>query len=293
MLVRWLTARKFHDEDISVKAVGWFVSADGRGFDRVNEAFITLLPKRDGAVDIGDFRPISLIHSLAKIISKAMASRLSKPLLELVDHNQSAFVKGRSIQDNFFMTNNSIKALHKRRVPALMLKLDIAKAFDSVAWPFLFEVLRHRGFGPHFLARVALMLSSSSTSVLINGILGDQFWYARGLRQGDPSSPMFFILVMDVLNAVFKLAEEEGVFSLLLPWGIKHRLSLFADDVVLMIRPTVGEATAVVEHLAAFGAASGLKCNLTKSSVSPIRCEGIDLKPILAALDCTRKDFPI
>lgn len=108
-----------------------------------------------------------------------------------------------------------------------MLKLDIAKAFDSVSWSFLLEILRHRVFGPRWISRVALMLSSSSTRVLINGAPGDQFWHARGLRQGDPSSPMFFVLVFNVLNAVFRLAEQSGLFASLANVGIRFRLSFF------------------------------------------------------------------
>jgi hypothetical protein len=124
-------------------------------------------------------------------------------------------------------------------MPTLMLKLDIAKAFDSLAWPFFFEVLRQRGFGPRWLARTACLLSTASTGVLVNGIPGDQFWHARGLRQEDPSSPipMWFILAFDVMNAIFKLAEANGVFASLQPSSIRHRLSLFADDAVLLMKP--------------------------------------------------------
>jgi hypothetical protein len=137
------------------------------------------------------------------------------------------------------MVKHSIQALHKRRSPALMIKLDIAKAFDTVAWPFLLEVLRKRGFGPRWMAKVAFLLSTSSTRVLINGMAGEQFWHARGLRQGDSGSPMFFVVVFNVLNAMFRVAEEAGLFSSLAAHGIKHRLSFFADDVVLLIRPSI------------------------------------------------------
>ena len=74
---------------------------------------------------------------------------------------------------------------------------------------------------------------------------------------------------------------------------MRHRLSLFADDVVLIIKPSVEEATAAIGLLQLFGNASGLHYNLTKSSVSPIRCEGIDLQPILEVLACPVREFPI
>jgi hypothetical protein len=112
------------------------------------------------------------IHSVAKIVSKAMAMRLADPISQIVDSNQSAFVRGRSIQDNFFMVQNSVRSLHRKRVPALMLKLDVAKAFDSVSWPFLIQTLRHRGFGPKWIARLITLLSTANTRVLINGGAG-------------------------------------------------------------------------------------------------------------------------
>jgi hypothetical protein len=104
---------------------------------------------------------------------------------------------------------------------------------------------------------------------------------------------MFFVLVFNVLNAIFKVAEGAGLFSSFAAMGIRHRLSFFADDVVLLIKPTVHEATTAVELLQLFGAASGLRCNLDKSFVSPIRCEGIDLQPVLSMLGCPVKPFPI
>jgi hypothetical protein len=69
----------------------------------LNSAYITLLPKKSEAIEVKDFRPISLIHSFAKIVTKILANRLAPKLPDLVSVNQSAFVKGRSIHDNFFM----------------------------------------------------------------------------------------------------------------------------------------------------------------------------------------------
>jgi hypothetical protein len=70
-----------------MRAIAAFDSEDNRGFARLNQAYITLLPKKPGAVEVGDFRPVSLIHSIAKILSKAMAHRLNKLLPVLVDAN--------------------------------------------------------------------------------------------------------------------------------------------------------------------------------------------------------------
>ena len=104
---------------------------------------------------------------------------------------------------------------------------------------------------------------------------------------------MFFILVIDVLNVVFRLAEEWGLFTPMTDCEVRHRLSLLADDVVLFNKPTMAEAATAIQILELFGGASGLRCNLMKSSASPIRCDGIDLQPILQVLGCPLKTFQI
>jgi hypothetical protein len=113
----------------------------------LNSAYITLLPKMTEAMEVKDYRPISLVHSFAKIVTKILANRLAPKLSNLVSVNQSAFVKGRCIHDNFFLVQGTAKALHNLKMPRVLLKLDITKAFDLISWPFLLEVLQHLGFG--------------------------------------------------------------------------------------------------------------------------------------------------
>jgi hypothetical protein len=131
-----------------------------------------LLPKKDAAADIADFHPISLIHGFAKIFSKAIACRIAPHLDSLIAVNQSAFIQGRSIQDNYEYISQSVKTFHLRRALALFLKLDIAGGFDSVSWLLLLQVLRHCGFGLEMISRIICLLASASTRFLINGSPG-------------------------------------------------------------------------------------------------------------------------
>jgi hypothetical protein len=152
--------------------------------------------------------PISLSHSISKLISKCLASRLSVELNNLVSRAQSAFIKSRSIQDNFLYTQNLLRALHRAKQPGLFLKLDIAKAFDSIRWDFLLEVLHCFGFGARWRNWISILLSTSSTSVLLNGARGKWFNHFRGLRQGDPLSSMLFILAMEPLQRLMEIAAR-------------------------------------------------------------------------------------
>ncbi|KAM0922677.1 hypothetical protein ACQ4PT_006132 [Festuca glaucescens] len=221
-----------------------------------------------------------------------MALRLAPRMAELVGCNQSAFIRGRCIQDNFVLVHQSARPLHRRKVPALLLKLDVARAFDSVSWPFLLSVMRQRGFGPRWISWLVVLLRSASTRVLVNGCAGSSFLHGRGLRQGDPLSPLLFVLVMDVLDAMFRAAERAGVLVDLSAVGLKHHVSLYADDIVVFARPDEQELVAVKEILACFGAASGLCVNYLKSSVAPIRCDDDTRVAVAPLLDCPFKELP-
>ena len=100
-----------------------------------------------------------------------------------------------------------------KKVPSIFLKLDISKAFDSVSWSFLLEALSHLGFSPVWRNMISSLLRMASTHVLVNGQPGDVLRHQRGLWQGDPLSPMLFILVMDVLNSMFTKACALGLLQ--------------------------------------------------------------------------------
>lgn len=221
-----------------------------------------------------------------------MANRLAPFLNQLVSRSHSAFIKRRSIQDNFLYTQNLVKALHRAKQPALFMKLDIAKAFDSVRWDFLLEVLQQMGFGQKWCSWVSILLSTAHTAVLLNGTRGAWFRHFRGLRQGDPLSPMLFILAMEPLQKLFDTATTEGLLSPLHNRAARVRVSLYANDVAIFLNPDREDIRETKEILETFGVASGLVTNREKSMVYPIQCAGIDLAETMQSFQCPIKEFP-
>jgi mannosylglycoprotein endo-beta-mannosidase len=157
------------------------------------------------ALEPKDFRPISLIHSFAKILTKVLANRLAMYIDRLISTSQSAFIKRRCIQENFMYVRGLARHYHRTKTPACLIKLDITKAFDSVSWEYLIELLAVRGFPTRWLNWLAVILRTSSSVILLNGCPGDSIKHRRGLRQGDPLSPYLFILAIDVLNSILTL----------------------------------------------------------------------------------------
>jgi hypothetical protein len=129
---------------------------------KLNSALITLLPKKEVSEVLGDFRPISLIHSFTKSVTKVLASRLSHCIDQLVSQAQSAFIKRRCTQDNFLYVRNLARAYYRKKTPALLFKLDISRAFDSVSWEYLLGLLEHKGFPSRWRNWLSLLFTSSS-----------------------------------------------------------------------------------------------------------------------------------
>lgn len=265
---------------------------DGHGFGKLNRAHIVLIPKKPDAVEVGDFRPISLTRSAAKVFAKMLANKARKQMKEVVVTNQTAFIKTRSLHDNFLLVRQVARKIHNRREVGLFLKLDISQAFDSLSWPFLFEVLQAKGFGRKWIEWISILLRTATTRVLVNGVPGEAFAHACGMRQGDPISPLLFVIAMDVLTLMITKATNENVVSSF--HGIKavQRISIYADDVALFIRPSVAGLHFVRCALQAFGEASGLRVNYSKSLAILIRGNDLDKDRVANMLQCDMTDFP-
>ncbi|GKB16780.1 RNA-directed DNA polymerase, eukaryota [Tanacetum coccineum] len=236
-----------------------------------NSSFITLIPKSQEAKMVKDFRPISLIGSMYKIITKVLANRLSLVISELVSDVQSAFVSNRHILDGPFILNELLSWCKHKKSKALIFKIDFEKAFDSVRWDYLDVVLANFGFGLKWRSWIQGCLNSAMGSILVNGSPTSEFKFSKGLKQGDPLSPFLFILIMESLHLSFNNVVNAGLYN-----GIQIDESLnlshlfYADDVIFVGKWNSSNLSTIVNVLKWFYLASGLKINLNKSKLMGI-----------------------
>ncbi|GKV27934.1 hypothetical protein SLEP1_g37047 [Rubroshorea leprosula] len=207
----------------------------------LNSSFIALIPKKLNAVELKDFRPISLIGCVYKLLAKVLANRLKTVISEIVSDTQSAFVGGRQLVDSVLVLNEVVDEVKKRKKPAFVFKADFEKAYDCVDWSFLDWMMERCGFGTKWRGWIMECLSTARISVLVNGSPTREF--ERAVTEG-------------MLHGI-EIRKQGMTVSLL----------QFADDTIIMGRADAENIRMVKDVLKWFEFMSGLRINFRKSSV--------------------------
>ena len=200
------------------------------------QTLITQLEKKEkDRRFLKNWRPISLVNLDVKIASKAIARRLEAVMPLLIPANQNGFIKGRSILDAVLTIDDVLEIGKIMSQSGILLAIDFEKAFDSLNHEFLYQVLQKMGFGPNFPQCIRTFYRNLSGRVLNNGFTTDIFFVKRGVRQGDPLSPLLFILALETL--VCQIRENKNIKGFLIN-GKEIKTTLFADDMTCSLRDT-------------------------------------------------------
>ncbi|GJY81621.1 cysteine-rich receptor-like protein kinase, partial [Tanacetum coccineum] len=186
-----------------------YFEATGKIANGCNPSFVVLVPKNIDPLGFLDYRPISLIGCVYKVISKILANRLAKVIASVIGPNQSVFIEGRQILDGCLIANEIIRIASIEKLKLLLFKVD----FDSVNWNFLLDTMRQMGFGSKWRNWITSCLSSASISILVNGSPTKEFKLEKGLRQGDPLSPFLFLIVAEALQVSILEACNKGFYK--------------------------------------------------------------------------------
>jgi ribonuclease HI len=248
----------YREENMEVK---------GKVIGALNSNFLTLIPKAANPTTFVDFRPIALCNLCYKLISKIIVNRIKPILSHFLSNEQLGFLKGRQILDAIGTTQECLHSIKSKNSKALILKLDLKKAFDCIDWDFLRLILTQTGFSHSMIKWIMSCVVSPNLAILINGESSSFFRSGRGLRQGFPLSPLLFILAMEALSLLLKLGQAEGkITGIKVSRTIKILHLLFVDDVLIMTNDSLQEWIEIKEILSTFCCASGLLINWDKST---------------------------
>ncbi|GKC17685.1 RNA-directed DNA polymerase, eukaryota, reverse transcriptase zinc-binding domain protein [Tanacetum coccineum] len=220
--------------------------------------------------------------------AKILANRLVGVLNGIVNEVQSAFILDRHILDGPFILNEVLQWCKSKHKQALIFKVDFEKAYDSVKWDFLDDVLNKFSFGNKWCKWIQCCLRSSRGSILVNGSPTEEFQFGKGLKQGDPLSPFLFILVMESLHISFQRIVDAGRFHGIKMGGGSVNLShmFYADDAVFIGQWCESNITTLVHVLECFHKASGLRINMCKSKIMGVHVDGDMVKNAAKKIGC-------
>ena len=259
----------------------------------VSASFLTLVPKVTNPQQLGEYRPISLIGSMYKMLAKVLAGRLKKVVPKVISETQNAFIAGRNILDGVVVVNEVVDMAKRSQKKCLILKVDFQKAYDTVNWKYLDYMMSRMGFNAKWRKWMNACVSSNSISVLVNGSPTDEFVAQKGIKQGDPLAPFLFLIAAEGLTGLTKKAEVAGGLS---GFKVSENLSIsllqFADDTLFLCDGSESSVWCLKAILRSFELVSGLKINFTKSNVIGINVDPVVLNGISSFMSCKVGELP-
>ncbi|XP_062103039.1 uncharacterized protein LOC133814037 [Humulus lupulus] len=200
---------------------------------------------------------------------------------------QSGFIKGRNIGQNVLDCQDLLKHYGRSNCkPSCIIQMDIRKAYDTLDYDFLEEMLEAYGFPSKFIKLIMVCVKTPKFSLLINGMLHGFFSSNRGLRHGDPISPLLFVLCMEYLNRILtKVARHENFRFHDRCSDLQLTHMCFADDVILFTHGDFMSIYLMLQGVELFSKSSGLQINNSKTEII---CRGMANEEIQRVLHVSK-----
>jgi hypothetical protein len=262
---------------------------------RLNYGMISLIPKTKEANNIKQYRPTCRLNVDYKWFTKTLTLRLTPWAAKLISETQTTFIPGRYILEGVVILHEVLHELRVSNLRGIILKLDFEKPYDKVQWGFMMEVLRRKNFPPKWLEWMKQIIEGGRVAININGEDGQFFNTHKGLRQGDPLSPLMFNLVSDTLATMFENAkltgQTRGLVPNLIEGGLTHLQ--YADDTIVFLNHDDQSIYNTKFLLYYFEDMSGLKINYEKSEVFVLGCFDEEQKRVAEMFNCNNGSLPL
>ena len=228
-------------------------------------SFITLLSKDCGSpLDPKNYRPISLLNTEYKILTSMLSKRLSLVMPKIIHSDQVCSIKSRNISDHLHFIRDLISYSQATNYHCCILSIDQSKAFDSVSHDWLRKVISQYNLGDFILGWFNILYTDVKSKIIINNTLTGEIAIGRGVRQGDPLSPLLYILCIEPL--LEKIRCDIKIPPVIIPGGHERKIAGYADDANFFLTRH-SSINLTMNHFNDFSHASGSTVNFDKTKI--------------------------
>ncbi|KAJ3530055.1 hypothetical protein NMY22_g8737 [Coprinellus aureogranulatus] len=231
------------------------------------EGWMCPIYKKGDRSEISNYRPITVLNTDYKILTRLMSDRLSKVVHKLVHPDQAGFIKDRSIFDQTELIRLVLEVGESEDNQGAIVCLDQEKAYDKVRHDFLWATMEKFGLPESFTRTMQHLYADAKTSIILNGVKGRKYLITRGVRQGDPLSCLLFDLAIESLATAIRKSPLRGMAY----DGIDKKIvcNLFADDTTVFLDRT-DDFGVLMAILTRWCRVAGAKFNINKTMVIPL-----------------------